>query len=98
VLVTMRTDGQPSTSVVRAGILPHPVSGEPVVAFAARCHTVKLGSVRRILGRPHDTEIHPGHGPDTAVGQERPHVGSGSDAAGSQVRELGAPSVTDVLR
>ena len=45
-LVTVRADGQPSTSVVNAGILPHPVSGEPVVAFVARGHTAKLVNLR----------------------------------------------------
>ena len=34
-----------------------------------------MGSVRLILGWPHDTEIHPGHGPDTTAGRERPQVG-----------------------
>ena len=32
VLVTLRPDGEPSTSVVTAGALPHPVTGEQVVA------------------------------------------------------------------
>ena len=33
VLVTLRPDGEPSTSVVTAGALPHPVTGEQVVAY-----------------------------------------------------------------
>lgn len=47
VLVTLRPDGQPSTSVVNAGVLPHPVSGAPTVAFVARGATAKLANLRR---------------------------------------------------
>lgn len=46
VLVTMRADGQPSASVVNAGILRHPVTGQPVVAFVARGATAKLTNLR----------------------------------------------------
>jgi PPOX class probable F420-dependent enzyme len=47
VLVTMRADGEPSTSVVNAGILPHPRTGDPVVAFVSRGNTAKLANLRR---------------------------------------------------
>jgi glyoxylase-like metal-dependent hydrolase (beta-lactamase superfamily II) len=33
-----------------------------------------IGSVRRLLTLPDATAVHPGHGPDTAVGHERPHL------------------------
>lgn len=33
-----------------------------------------MGSVRRLLALPGPTMIHPGHGPDTTVAVERPHV------------------------
>lgn len=46
VLVTQRPNGKPSTSVVNAGILPHPDTGEPVVAFVARGATAKLANLR----------------------------------------------------
>lgn len=46
VLVTLRPDGRPSTSVVNAGVLPHPLTGETVVAFVARDHTAKLANLR----------------------------------------------------
>ncbi|MCP2169719.1 TIGR03618 family F420-dependent PPOX class oxidoreductase [Goodfellowiella coeruleoviolacea] len=46
VLVTLRPDGQPSTSVVNAGVLAHPVSGRDVVAFVARGATAKLANLR----------------------------------------------------
>lgn len=47
VLVTLRADGQPSTSVVNAGVLPHPVTGADTVAFVARGATAKLANLRR---------------------------------------------------
>jgi len=47
VLVTRRADGTPATSVVNAGILPHPTTGRPVVAFVARGATAKLTNLRR---------------------------------------------------
>nr|WP_042197562.1 TIGR03618 family F420-dependent PPOX class oxidoreductase [Kibdelosporangium sp. MJ126-NF4]CEL23044.1 Pyridoxine 5'-phosphate oxidase, Rv1155 [Kibdelosporangium sp. MJ126-NF4]CTQ90182.1 Pyridoxine 5'-phosphate oxidase, Rv1155 [Kibdelosporangium sp. MJ126-NF4] len=46
VLVTLRPDGTPSTSVVNAGVLPHPVTGHDVVAFVARGATAKLANLR----------------------------------------------------
>ena len=36
VLSTLRADGTVAASVVNAGVLPHPLSGEPVVGFVAR--------------------------------------------------------------
>lgn len=47
VLITARADGDPAPSVVNAGVLPHPLTGEPVVAFVARGATAKLGNLRR---------------------------------------------------
>jgi hypothetical protein len=50
VLVTQRPSSQaptdPSVSLVNAGVLPHPVTGEPVVAFVARGATAKLANLR----------------------------------------------------
>ncbi len=54
VLVTVRPDGEPSTSVVNAGILPHPVTGEPVVALVSRGGTAKL---RNLADRPRATLV-----------------------------------------
>lgn len=47
VLVTRRPDGDPSTSVVNAGVVPHPVTGAPRVAFVSRGATAKLANLRR---------------------------------------------------
>ena len=52
VLVTLRpsesahSPADPSASVVNAGVLPHPLTGEPVVAFVARGATAKLVNLR----------------------------------------------------
>jgi PPOX class probable F420-dependent enzyme len=46
VLVTTRPDGEPAVSVVNAGILPHPRSGDPVVAVVSRGGTAKLRNLR----------------------------------------------------
>ena len=52
VLVTLRPSGSthapadPSVSVVNAAVLPHPLSGGPVVAFVARGATTKLVNLR----------------------------------------------------
>ena len=54
VLVTTRADGEPSTSVVNAGVLPHPVTGDPVAAFVSRGSTAKLTNLRR---RPRATLV-----------------------------------------
>jgi PPOX class probable F420-dependent enzyme len=46
VLVTTGRDA-PSVSLVNAGVLPHPVTGAPVVAFVARGATAKLANLRK---------------------------------------------------
>jgi len=46
VLVTSGRDA-PSVSVVNAGVLPHPVTGDPTVAFVARGATAKLTNLRK---------------------------------------------------
>lgn len=33
-----------------------------------------MASVDRLMTRPPDTQVHPGHGPGTTLGAERPHV------------------------
>ena len=47
VVVTQRADGSAQTSVVNAGVLDHPVSGEPVVGLVAQGGSVKLAHLRR---------------------------------------------------
>jgi hydroxyacylglutathione hydrolase len=45
------------------------LTGPPLSDFA----TI-IDSVRTLLALPADTRIHPGHGPDTTVAAERPHL------------------------
>ncbi len=54
VVSTVRADGTVQSSVVNAGVLDHPVTGEPVVAFVARGGTRKLANLR---ARPQATIV-----------------------------------------
>ena len=46
VVVTRRADQTPQTSVVNAGVLPHPVTGDRVVGLVAAGRTRKLANLR----------------------------------------------------
>jgi PPOX class probable F420-dependent enzyme len=46
VVVTLRADHSPHTTVVNAGVLPHPVTGAPAVAFVSAGGTRKLAHLR----------------------------------------------------
>lgn len=46
VVVTRRADHSPQTTVVNAGVLPHPVSGDPTVAFVSAGAARKLAHLR----------------------------------------------------
>ena len=46
-IVVYRSDGSTVTSVVNAGVLDHPVTGDPVVAFVVRGHAMKRRHLRR---------------------------------------------------
>jgi hypothetical protein len=46
VAVTGRADGSSQATVVNAGVLNHPVTGELVVGFVARGHARKLANLR----------------------------------------------------
>lgn len=54
VLVTTAPDGEPAVSVVNAGILPHPQTGDPVVALVSQGGTAKL---RNLRARPRATLV-----------------------------------------
>jgi PPOX class probable F420-dependent enzyme len=47
VLTTVRPNGEPAVAVVNTAILPHPVTGETVVAFVSRGGTTKLHNLRK---------------------------------------------------
>jgi PPOX class probable F420-dependent enzyme len=42
----VRPDGSPQSTVVNAGVLPHPVEDQPVVGFVARGATRKVAHLR----------------------------------------------------
>jgi PPOX class probable F420-dependent enzyme len=46
VVVTCRADHTPHTTVVNAGVLDHPVTGDPSVAFVSAGGTRKLANLR----------------------------------------------------
>src|SRR3954454_14022913 len=54
VCCTTRGDGSVQTSVVNAGVLPHPVGGSPVVGIVARGDALKL---RHLRPRPRATAV-----------------------------------------
>jgi len=47
VVVTMRADKTPQTSVVNAGVAAHPIDGEPMVALVAAGGSMKLRHLRK---------------------------------------------------
>jgi PPOX class probable F420-dependent enzyme len=46
VVSTLRPDGTIQSSVVNVGVLPHPVTGEQVVAFVSQGSARRLGNLR----------------------------------------------------
>ncbi|MCU1356760.1 MAG: putative pyridoxine/pyridoxamine 5-phosphate oxidase [Acidimicrobiales bacterium] len=46
VVATCRSDGTPQATVVSAGVLPHPLSGDPAVGFVAAGTSRKLVHLR----------------------------------------------------
>ncbi len=54
VVVTSRADGSVPATVVNAGLVSHPVTGEQVVGFVARGHARKLTNLR---ARPQTTVV-----------------------------------------
>ena len=46
-ITTLRADGRPLSSVVNVGVVGHPISGEPTVAFVANGRSARLGHLRR---------------------------------------------------
>jgi PPOX class probable F420-dependent enzyme len=84
VAVSTRADGTPQVSVVNAGVLDHPATGEPVVALVAAGGSHKLANWRR---RPHATlvaktgwEWVAAEGAVEIVGPDDPRAGLDADA------------------
>jgi PPOX class probable F420-dependent enzyme len=92
VVSTARADGTVQSSVVNAGVIDHPVTGRPVVAFVAR------GSSRRLVNlraRPRATVvIRAGwrwaavEGPTELVGPDDPAWGVDAEQRRGLLREI----------
>ena len=66
VVSTLRPDHTIQSSVVNAGVLPHPVTGTPAVGLVARGGSRKLANLR---ARPLPTPSPPGQSPWPAAGR-----------------------------
>jgi PPOX class probable F420-dependent enzyme len=92
VVFTSRADGTGQASVVNAGVLPHPVTGEPVVGLVARGDARKLANLRR---RPHITVVFRAgwewiavEGPATLCGPDDPLDGVDAERLRLLLREI----------
>jgi PPOX class probable F420-dependent enzyme len=92
VVSTLRPDGTIQASVVNAGVLSHPVSGQPVVGFVARGGTRKLANLR--AGRPATVVIRAGwewaaaEGPAELAGPDDPMPGIDAERLRLLLREI----------
>ena len=91
-LITQRRSGEPAASVVNAGVLDHPLTGEPVVALVARAGTAKLTNLRRV---PQATLVFRAgwqwvgvNGPVELVGPDDPLAGVDAERLRLLLREI----------
>ena len=92
VVSTTRADGSVQSSVVNAGVMDHPLSGEPVVAFVAAGSSHRLANLR---ARPRTTiVIRAGwrwaavEGPAQLIGPDDPVAGIDGDRLRLLLREI----------
>lgn len=92
VVTTLRADGSASASVVNGGVLDHPVTGDPVVAFVARGDAKKLANLR---ARPRATVVFrvgwewvAVEGTAELLGPDDPLVGFDPDAVPELLRDV----------
>jgi PPOX class probable F420-dependent enzyme len=92
VLVTTRPSGEPSVSVVNAGILSHPVTGEPAVALVSQADTAKLANLR---ANPQATLVFRSgwqwiavSGPTELAGPDDPHPDLDDDGLRRLLRDI----------
>lgn len=92
VVATTRADGGVQASVVNAAVVPHPVDGEPVVAFVARGRTRKLENLRRrgrlTLVLRHRWDWVAVEGDVDLAGPDDPELGLGADQQRLLLREI----------
>jgi PPOX class probable F420-dependent enzyme len=92
VVVTRRADGSPRTSVVNAGVVAHPWTGAPVVAF------VSGGGARRLADLRSDPSISvviragwqwaTAEGAATLIGPDDPHAAVDEERLRTLLREV----------
>ena len=92
VVSTARADGTIQSSVVNAGVLDHPLSGEPVVAFVAAGASRRLVNLR---ARPRATVvIRAGwqwagvEGPTELIGPDDPYAGFDAERVRVLLRDI----------
>jgi PPOX class probable F420-dependent enzyme len=92
VVSTMRADGTVQSSVVNAGVLDHPVTGQPVVALVANGGSRKTANLR---ARPRATivvraawEWVGAEGPVELIGPDDPHDGIDAERLRQLYREV----------
>jgi PPOX class probable F420-dependent enzyme len=92
VVSTLRADGSIQSSVVNAGVLPHPLTGEPAAGLVARGGSRKLANLRE---RPRATiVIRAGwqwaavEGPATLIGPDDPLPGVDAERLRLFLREI----------
>jgi PPOX class probable F420-dependent enzyme len=92
VVSTVRPDGRVHSSVVNAGVLPHPLSGEPVVGLVAVGGARKL---RNLRGDPRATIVARAgwrwaavEGDAELIGPDDPDPGIDADALRSLLRDV----------
>ena len=97
VVVAQRADGSPYASVVNAGVLFHPVTGDRVVGFVTRGGSKKLPNLRR---DPRVTVVFRSgwdwvaiEGDAELAGPEDPLVGVAKEDLGSLLRDIYAAAV-----
>lgn len=92
VVSTTRADGTIQSSVVNAGVIDHPVSGQPVVAFVAAGSARRLANLR---ARPRATVVLRAgwrwagvEGPTELIGPDDPHEGFDAERVRVLLREV----------
>jgi len=92
VVSTLRADGTIQSSVVNAGVLRHPFTGQPAVGFVVRGGTRKLDNLR---ARPRATVVIRGgwewaaaEGPVELIGPDDPAPGGRRAAAAAAEGDL----------
>ena len=96
VLVTTRPDGEPAVSVVNAGIVPHPRTGDPAVALVSRGRTAKL---RNLRATPRATLVFRSgwqwvgaSGPAERAGPDDPDLGHHAEGLRLLLRDINTPA------